>query len=412
MNKKNLVNNISFFAFSLSQGGAAIAANRIKDALIKFGIEIDCYVVDDVTGLKKLSHLSLRVISHALGRIFNYSYKNKVSLNIFSSTAAVSLINSKSSLLHVHWVNNDSISIKKMKELTITHTCLVTLHDEWLYCGNEHYAEERFKHYTNIIDKKFSIPFSSDHTFKRKMKYLSDASFEITVPSTWMKSRVEHSALLSNKKVHVVGNAVPVDIFSPNLPNSLTREELGISDSDIVVLFGAVGGGSNPLKGADLLIRALKLLDETLPQSKKNKVRLVAFGGEFDGSDIPNFDVIKVGHVKSQESMANLYRLADLTIVPSRAEAFGQVAAESCACGTPVVAFNYSGLKDIIINNYNGYLAEPFCPRNLAECIVKFISLEKPQLDLMSKNSVKYINEKFNPAKIASDFNGIYQKLI
>ncbi len=412
MDKKYLANDVSFFAFSLSKGGAATAASRIKDSLISLGVKVNCYVADDVTGLKKYLYLFLRVISYALGRVFNYSYKNKVSLNIFSSASAFNLINSKSSLLHVHWINNDSISIKRMKELTVKHNCLITLHDEWLYCGNEHYAEDNFDIYTNSVSNMICIPFTSAHTFKRKMKYLHNADFEITVPSTWMKSRVEKSALLSNKKVHVVGNPIPVDVFSPKGLNSFTREVLGISDSDIVVLFGAIGGGSNPVKGADLLISALSFLDEMLPQSKKSKVKLVAFGGEFDDSNIPHFDVIKVGHIKSQVSMASLYRLANLTVVPSRAEAFGQVAAESCACATPVVAFNYSGLKDIIIDNYNGYLAEPFCPNSLAECIVKFIGLEKQDLDIMSKNSVEYINEKFNPAKIASDFNGIYQKLI
>lgn len=403
---------VVFFAFSRTVGGAAQAARRISEALISTGIDVDFRAADECDGLARNRYFIFRLISYALGKIFNYNYKNKVSLNLFNSPLVTKVLNLHSGVVHLHWVNNDSVSIKKMEELIIKHKCLITLHDEWLYCGNEHYAEERFEIYTNVVEKKFTVPFSAIHTFKRKMKYLNNANFEISVPSTWMKTRVEQSALLSNKKVHVVGNPIPVDVFSPNIPNSLTREKLGVSDSDIVVLFGAIGGGSNPVKGADLLISALTLLDETLSQNKKNKVKLVAFGGEFDDSNLPNFNVIKVGHVKSQESMADLYRLADLTVVPSRAEAFGQVAAESCACGTPVVAFNYSGLKDIIIDNYNGYLAEPFCPNSLAKCIVKFVGLEKQDLDIMSKNSVEYINEKFNPAKIASDFNGIYQKLI
>ncbi|MEI5639557.1 MULTISPECIES: glycosyltransferase [unclassified Pseudoalteromonas] len=403
---------VLFFSFSRTSGGAAQAARRISEALKASGSDVDFRAADECGGFAGKRYFLFRLISYALGRIFNFNYRNKVSLNIFNSPITNELLSIKPALVHLHWVNNDAISIEKVSKLTSKHKCIITLHDEWLYCGNEHYAEGRFGLYNKGFDTKISIPFSSIHTFKRKMKYLNKASFEITVPSTWMKSRVEQSVLLAGKTVHVVGNPIPVDIFSPHNSNSLTRRHLGVSDDDFLVLFGAVGGAVNPVKGADLLISALALLDEMLPQSKKNKVKLVAFGGEFDDSSIPHFDIIKVGHINSEESMASLYRLADLTVVPSRAEAFGQVAAESCACGTPVVAFNYSGLKDIIIDNYNGFLAEPFCSKSLAECIAKYISLEKSKVDLMSKNSAEYIKEKFNPAKIASDYNGIYEKLI
>ena len=53
--------------------------------------------------------------------------------------------------------------------------------------------------------------------------------------------------------------------------------------------------------------------------------------------------------------MNKLYSLADVTIVPSKMEVLGQTALESLACGTPVVAFNNTGLSDIIIHKKNGY---------------------------------------------------------
>ncbi|MGB7416778.1 MAG: glycosyltransferase, partial [Thermosynechococcaceae cyanobacterium] len=38
----------------------------------------------------------------------------------------------------------------------------------------------------------------------------------------------------------------------------------------------------------------------------------------------------------------------------------GQTATEALACGTPVVAFNATGLKDIVTHQQDGYLATPY----------------------------------------------------
>ena len=56
-------------------------------------------------------------------------------------------------------------------------------------------------------------------------------------------------------------------------------------------------------------------------------------------------------------------------LVPSIQEAFGQTASESLACGIPVVAFDATGLKDIVEHQQNGYLAKPFEPEDLAQGI-------------------------------------------
>ena len=56
-------------------------------------------------------------------------------------------------------------------------------------------------------------------------------------------------------------------------------------------------------------------------------------------------------------------------IVPSLQESFGQTASEALACGTPVVAFGATGLKDIVDHQHNGYLAQPYCPDDLAQGI-------------------------------------------
>ena len=67
--------------------------------------------------------------------------------------------------------------------------------------------------------------------------------------------------------------------------------------------------------------------------------------------------------------MELVYSAADVMIVPSLQETFGQTASEALACGTPVVAFNATGLKDIVEHQQNGYLAQPYEIDDLARGI-------------------------------------------
>lgn len=61
------------------------------------------------------------------------------------------------------------------------------------------------------------------------------------------------------------------------------------------------------------------------------------------------------GH-QPREAMPAFYALASCTLVPSRDEGFGMVAAESLLCETPVVASDSGGLPDIVRPGENGAL--------------------------------------------------------
>ena len=68
--------------------------------------------------------------------------------------------------------------------------------------------------------------------------------------------------------------------------------------------------------------------------------------GQSDGdhSSEINMPIIYVGKLNDPQSLAMLYSAADITIVPSRIESFGQIASEPISCGTPAIAFDCTGL--------------------------------------------------------------------
>ena len=79
-------------------------------------------------------------------------------------------------------------------------------------------------------------------------------------------------------------------------------------------------------KGHDLLIEALKIVS-----AGTSNVRLIIFGKEDNKDNMSNkmpFPVDYLGHLHDQLSLRTLYSAADLLLVPSRQESFGQTASE------------------------------------------------------------------------------------
>ena len=66
------------------------------------------------------------------------------------------------------------------------------------------------------------------------------------------------------------------------------------------------------------------------------------------------FPVHYLGKIDDENKLALLYSSADVMIVPSTEEVFGQTASESLACGTPVICFDTTGLKDLVDHQVNG----------------------------------------------------------
>lgn len=116
------------------------------------------------------------------------------------------------------------------------------------------------------------------------------------------------------------------------------RAELGLRAGDYVI------GGVGTLilrKGWDTLIRAFRQAD--LPQA-----RLVIIG---DGRDRARFEELADERVLLPGFRSNAkdyFQIFDLLVCPSRREAFGRVLIEALDAGTPVIASDTDGCREIL----------------------------------------------------------------
>jgi len=98
-------------------------------------------------------------------------------------------------------------------------------------------------------------------------------------------------------------------------------------------------------------------------------------------------------------------------VVPSRGEAFGQTASEAQSCGTPAVAFDTSGLRDIVDHKVTGYIAKAFESSDLAK-VIEWVLTEQERQKTMGDNARQKAVEKFAYGVVARNYMGLYGNLI
>jgi glycosyltransferase involved in cell wall biosynthesis len=138
---------------------------------------------------------------------------------------------------------------------------------------------------------------------------------------------------------------------------------------------------SDRYKGTDRVIEALPELLREQP----DLVFLIAG----DGSDRPRLERLArehgvteavrfVGWVPDRE-LPDLYRLADVFVMPSTAEGFGIVYLEAAASGVPVVASAAGGAPDALRDGLLGVLVDPEKPENLVRGIHEALHRHPPR---------------------------------
>ena len=130
-------------------------------------------------------------------------------------------------------------------------------------------------------------------------------------------------------KCFVIYNGVAEDFLKKELENN---------KSDYV--FSAAR--FTPIKGLDLIVK--------LVHTNSINHLMIAGGDENDflELEIPISDSITFLGSLSQSEIAQYLSRAKLTVIPSRSETYGIIAAEALCCGSPIVATNVGGIPEVI----------------------------------------------------------------
>jgi 1,4-alpha-glucan branching enzyme len=111
------------------------------------------------------------------------------------------------------------------------------------------------------------------------------------------------------------------------------------------------------------------------------------------------------------EKLANLYRCARVSVVPSYFESFGLAAVEAMAYGIPVVASRTGGLAEIIQDGKTGFLVSPGDATNLAHTIIRVLSDRDVSLRI-GRTGQQDVLARFSADTIAAQMINVYKNAL
>ena len=350
--------------------GAFRAAHRIHTAVSNSGWDSYVWVEEKSTSDPKVTvprSRRVRKLRQSIHkRIQKRLYKELGSLETFWGPAVVPsnwssrIARFQPDITHIHWTSLEFISLRDLAR--IKGTVVWTPHDMWLFSGAEHCAMDDAWMLGYATDSKPTDRVNRRY-FGKKLK-LWRTPRHVAAPSKWIARCVSQSPLTSAWPTRVVGNPIDTSVWKPTATPD-ARRQLGLDPNKSYIAFGAMGAEADPNKGFDLLVEAMQSV-----KAHPDTTELIVFGGEkVEVGREFGFVTHRLGHVTDDERLRLIYAAADVFVVPSRREAFGQTAAESMACGTAVVGFDGSGLSDIVIPEKTGFLALPHDTTSLAACI-------------------------------------------
>ena len=309
-------------------------------------------------------------------------------------------------VIHLHWINREMISVVDIGH--IKKPVVVTLHDMWYFCGAEHYTEDyRWRDGYKINNRPdYESGFDLNRwTAMRKLKHWK-SPMHIVTPSHWLADCVKQSVLMRDWPLSVIPNTIDTNVWQP-VDKILARKLLGLPLGVPLLLFGAMGGAQDPRKGFDLLKSALNHLHGELPG-----LELMIFGQLAPKVPVNiGFPIHYAGHLHDDVSLRLLYSASDAIVVPSRQEAFGQTASEAHACGTPVVAFNVTGLRDIVEHQITGYLAKAYDPVDLAQGLC-WVLADPIRLANLGQQARARAEKLWSYETVAGQYESVYRAVL
>ncbi|RUM36875.1 MAG: glycosyltransferase family 1 protein [Desulfobulbus sp.] len=204
------------------------------------------------------------------------------------------------------------------------------------------------------------------------------AADEVICISSYTRKLFFAWSSLSERICTLLPNAIHLDQYGEGEKSQRLIARYGLADRRVLLTLGRLVSRERA-KGFDEILELLP----ALIQDEPDICYVIAGEGDYRSELEAKAKSLKVeNHVVftgmvNEEEKADLYRLADVYVMPSRGEGFGFVFLEAMACGIPVIASIADGSCDAVRDGKLGILVDPDDSEGIRQAILKSLKLPR-----------------------------------
>lgn len=217
----------------------------------------------------------------------------------------------------------------------------------------------------------------------------------------------EYEHLKIKSPYTIINNYVDINLWTPN-----RNKMISVSNDRPTILFV---GGINPIKGLPFLLNALNKLKKdsilfkcvilgfdvtsrtnflkSLIINKSNSIPPAEILSFINNNDLQDSIILK----PFETNPLNSFLSADILVFPSTESHFARPIIEASAIELPVIASDFPGTQEAILNNVTGILVPP-CNSNALANALKSLILNQAQRLQMGQAGRKHIEKHYNAA--------------
>ncbi len=213
-------------------------------------------------------------------------------------------------------------------------------------------------------------------------------------------------------KIQVIHNGVDIKKFQPAVDKRKVKVAMGLNPDDLAIVSV---GRLYARKGLFTLIESMPDIIKKFPKAKF----IISGKGQSDEMHKLNAhaerlgvrgNIVFTGYTPDRE-LPKLYQAADVFAFSTFYEHHPFAVLEALATGLPVVTTTVGGIPETIDSGKNGYLVEPFNPRQFSEKILRL--LENPaEAQEMGKKARQTVEQQLDWRIVVKEAMKVYDKVL
>ena len=409
---------------SEKNGGAAVAANRLMEALNSNGEDAKMLVRDKQTDDKRVvalrrSRLHWWRFLWERWCIFlhlHLSRQHLFELDIANTGTDITTLPEfkAADIIHLSWINQAMLSLADIKKIVNSGKPVVwTMHDIWPATAICHYARgcKQFHtacHHCPLLPRGGGNNDLSARVWRKKTAVLQDKSILFVACSKWLEGQAKQSALLKNQIVTSIPNPIDTRIFCKQ-DKKQARRAFGLPENKQLILFVSQRV-TDERKGVNYFIEALQQLVTEHPAMKQNTGVIILGGHSAEVAARLPIPAYALGYVSDAQKIASVYNSADLFVLPSLEDNLPNTIMEAMACGIPCVGYRVGGIPEEIDHLKNGYVAAYKDVNDLARGI--YWVLNEAEYDALSTQAIEKVISCYSQKAVSLRYIEVYNQAL